>query len=232
MNNGNDSKYECGRNRAPQDRTPAQFPPNSGVPVRGTLGGHTYTDEVPEETNGVGLVDETGPVRSLQIFMRNIASHYDFVPQIIPDGIFGAQTRDALKSFQSGFGLEPTGETNFDTWNKVIEVSAYVDNINSNAALVFVYPESGEKIYPGQHSIDLFVIQAMMKALSNTGNNFVPLDITSVHDENSVRAVRHIQQISGMTEDGVITIDFFNNLSNLYEVYISRERVDSAQSGA
>ena len=107
-----------------------------------------------------------------------------------------------------------------------------MDNINSNAALVFVYPESGEKIYPGQHSIDLFVIQAMMKALSNTGNNFVPLDITSVHDENSVRAVRHIQQISGMTEDGVITIDFFNNLSNLYEVYISRERVDSAQSGA
>ena len=70
-----------------------------------------------------------------------------------------------------------------------------------------------------------------MKALSDTDNNFVPLEITSVHDENSVKAVRRIQQISGITEDGVITIDFFNNLTVLYEAYISRERVNSAQNG-
>lgn len=231
MNNRDDIKREFARSRAAKDPTPAQPAPNIAAPVRGILGGHTYTDEVPDKSNGIGLVDETGPVRSLQIFLRNIASHYDFVPQIIPDGIFGEQTRDSLKSFQGGFGLEPTGETDFDTWNKIIEVSSYVDDINANASLVLVYPETGEKIYPGQHSIDLLVIQAMMKALSDTDNNFVPLEITSVHDENSVKAVRRIQQISGITEDGVITIDFFNNLTVLYEAYISRERVNSAQNG-
>lgn len=225
--NNNDNKYEYGRNNEPNRENFESLPPNSGIPVRGSLDGHKYTDEIPDESNGVGLVDETGSVRSLQIFLRNIASHYEFVPQIIPDGIFGKQTSETLKSFQSGFGLEPTGETNFDTWNKIIEVSDYVDNLNANAALVFVYPESGKKIYPGQHSIDLFVIQAMMKALSDTGNSFVPLEITSVHDNDSVKAVKHIQSLSGMTEDGVINIDFFNSLSRLYEVYISRERVDA-----
>ena len=228
----NDNKYEYGHDRDMSEETFENLPPNSGIPVRGTLGGHTYTDEVPEASNGVGLVDETGAVRSLQIFLRNISSHYEFIPQIIPDGIFGTQTRETLKSFQSGFGLEPTGETNFDTWNKIIEVSDYVDNLNANAALVFVYPETGKRIFPGQHSIDLFVIQAMMKALSNTGNNFVPLEITSVHDADSVKAVKHIQSISGMTEDGIINIDFFNNLSKLYEVYISRERVDAAKNNS
>ncbi len=198
---------------------------NLNIPVRGELFVGDNASPNTEYTRGFGVLYQFGDVRSLQKLLRNIASYYDYIPTVIPDGIFGDDTLSSVKGFQSNFGLEPTGEVDLDTWNKIVAVSNEVDALTSFAERVFVYPETLEKIYPGQKNVNLYVIQAMIKALSETFKDFDDISVTGIHDDKSVKNVRNIQKISGLNDDGVIDVEFFNFLADLYETYVSRERV-------
>ncbi len=198
---------------------------NSNIPVRGNLFNGDNVQPDTEYTRGFGVLYQFGDVRSLQKLLRNIASYYDYIPTVIPDGIFGDDTIESVKGFQNNFGLEPTGEVDLATWNKIVAVSREVDALTSFAERVFIYPESLEKIYPGQKSVHLYVIQAMIKALGETFKDFDDISVTGIHDDSSVKNVRNIQKLSGINDDGIIDVEFFNFLSDLYETYVSRERV-------
>lgn len=171
---------------------------------------------------------DIGQVRSLQRKLRNIASYNGDIPVVIDDGIFGDSTEDAVLKFQEAYGLEKTGIVNFDTWNKIVEVSDEVDNITNPADEVLIFDEGNVPINPGDKDIQLYVLQAMMKALAELIDNFVSPDVTGIHDDNSVAAVKSIQLVAGLEDNGIINVDFSNHLGELYEVYVTRERVKNS----
>lgn len=168
---------------------------------------------------------QNGAVQSLQMMLRNIATEYDDVATVVPDGIFGAQTLESVQSFQQKFGIIPTGVVDFDTWNKIVEVSDNVTKINSPGRLFLGFNESNNDILPGQTALELYVIQAMMKAVSYKILGMSDVDITGTHDMQSVSAVRKLQNSMGIDDDGIITLEFYNNLTHLYEVYVTRVRI-------
>ncbi len=168
---------------------------------------------------------EVGNIESLQMMLRNIAGEIDDVTTVIPDGIFGPQTLESVQSFQQKYGLEPTGVVDFDTWNKIVEVSDDIDAQTNPGRQVLAFNENNEEILPGQTILELYVIQAMMKALAQVISDLVDVEVTGTHDNTSVNAVKKIQISMGMNDDGIITIEFYNNLSNLYETYVTRRRI-------
>ncbi|MBQ7901057.1 MAG: peptidoglycan-binding protein [Clostridia bacterium] len=170
---------------------------------------------------------EIGTIESLQTMLRNISGNYEDVPLVVPDGIFGAQTLEAVQAFQQLFGLEPDGVVNFNTWNKIVEISRQVNAENASGMPVLAYNESNEDILPGETIIDLYVIQAMMKALAAVIESFDDIEVTGTHDRPSVDAVKKIQVVVGMDDNGIITVEFYDNLAQLYEVFVSRERVNN-----
>ena len=174
----------------------------------------------PKTTNGT-----MGDVRSLQRKLRNISSYYDEIPVIQADGIFGDSTEDALLKFQELFGLERTGIADFDTWNKIVEISQETDRATEPTDSVLIFNEGNVSINPGDKDNQLFVIQAMMLALAQETKNISAPSVTGIHDKNSVDAVKSVQLISGLDDNGIIDAEFSNNLGRLYEVYVTRERV-------
>ena len=173
---------------------------------------------------------EVGNIESLQMMLRNISGNYDEIPSVIPDGIFGTDTLEAVQAFQQRFGLEPDGIVNFETWNKIVEVSDRVSDENDNGRLLLAYNENNDDILPGQTVLELYVIQAMMKALAAVIDSFDDIEITGTHDVPSVNAVKKIQLVVGLDDSGVITVEFYDNLTHLYEVYITRERVNNTKN--
>jgi len=171
-------------------------------------------------TNG-----QIGTIQNLQMMLRNIANEYDEVTTVVPDGIFGAQTLESVQSFQQKFGIVPTGVVDFDTWNKIVEISDGVTVINSPGRLFLGFNENNDDIIPGQTALELYVIQAMMKAIAFEMSDMADVNVTGTHDMQSVAAVKKLQNSMGIDDDGIITLEFYNNLTHLYEVYVTRIRI-------
>ena len=59
------------------------------------------------------------PVRSLQTMLRELSFHYPVIPRLIPDGIFGEHTLEAVMLFQREFHPPVTGQVDHGTWDAV-----------------------------------------------------------------------------------------------------------------
>ena len=68
-------------------------------------------------------------VRQMQEQLNVIAGAYPALPKITADGIFGPATEQAVREFQSVFGLPVTGKVDYPTWYKISEIYVGVSRI-------------------------------------------------------------------------------------------------------
>lgn len=68
-------------------------------------------------------------VRQMQEQLNIIAGAYPAIPRIAADGVFGPATANAVRVFQSVFGLPATGEVDYATWYKISEIYVGVSRI-------------------------------------------------------------------------------------------------------
>lgn len=68
-------------------------------------------------------------VRQMQEQLNVIAGAYPALPKITADGVYGPATAEAVKKFQSVFGLPVTGQVDYSTWYKISEIYVGVSRI-------------------------------------------------------------------------------------------------------
>ena len=68
-------------------------------------------------------------VRQIQEQLNVIAEAYPAIPKVGVDGIYGEQTKAAVRKFQNIFGLSETGITDYSTWYKIQEIYVAVSRI-------------------------------------------------------------------------------------------------------
>lgn len=68
-------------------------------------------------------------VRQMQEELNVIAGAYPALPKIAADGIYGPATENAVREFQSVFGLPVTGTVDYRTWYKISEIYVGVSRI-------------------------------------------------------------------------------------------------------
>lgn len=156
------------------------------------------------------------PIRSLQTFLRRISQENEKIPLVIPDGIYGVQTKNAVSDFQNYYGLPPTGETDFNTWKKITEIYDEIPQSVNLPDIRCLFPRSNYKIIENQTADCLYLIQALLAILANRFSNINAVEISGTHTPDSVEAVKKIQELSGLTPNGVIDIKTYNAIVSLY----------------
>lgn len=68
-------------------------------------------------------------VYQMQQQLARIAKSYPAIPAIVPDGIYGNKTREAVEKFQSVFGLPVTGIVDYNTWYEISNIYVAVTRI-------------------------------------------------------------------------------------------------------
>ena len=68
-------------------------------------------------------------VRQMQEQLDVIAGAYPAIPTVRADGIYGPSTEEAVRKFQSVFGLPATGVVDYPTWYKISEIYVGVSRI-------------------------------------------------------------------------------------------------------
>ena len=68
-------------------------------------------------------------VMKIQEQLNRISDNYPLIPKLVPDGIFGPQTQEAVKVFQSVFGLTQDGVVGSRTWYRIQDIYVAVTRI-------------------------------------------------------------------------------------------------------
>lgn len=68
-------------------------------------------------------------VSQLQEHLNVIAGDYPAIPRVAVDGIYGPLTAEAVRTFQSVFGLPATGVVDYRTWYKISQIYVGVTGI-------------------------------------------------------------------------------------------------------
>ena len=162
------------------------------------------------------------PIRDLQNMLRTISHFTKEIPCIIPDGIFGENTKKCVLDFQTAYGLERSGEVNRNTWDKIREVFIKISDIYSVPQKCMVLAGRNISINKDDEIPELLVIQSMIHALSKIFANIPAVDISGIHDKKSVAAVAFIQGVSGIEPTGVINTGTYNAISNVYTSNVAK----------
>lgn len=72
------------------------------------------------------------PVIMIQEQLNRIAQNYPAIPIVAVDGIYGQNTYNAVRKFQSIFGLPQSGIVDYPTWYKISQIYVGVSKIAEN----------------------------------------------------------------------------------------------------
>ncbi|MBQ4353435.1 MAG: peptidoglycan-binding protein [Clostridia bacterium] len=95
------SSYRNFRDSLPPDYLLANTLPYPGTPLRAGSRGEDVT--------------------ALQTYLNRISDVYTSIPKLTVDGIYGTATENAVRAYQTIFGLEPTGVTASYTWEQIAQ---------------------------------------------------------------------------------------------------------------
>lgn len=156
------------------------------------------------------------PIRSMQTMLRVVFQQDHNAPTIIPDGIFGPQTENAVKYFQRTRELPVTGVMDNTTWDTL---AAAYDNalIEQNpAAPLLLVLQPGQIIHTGDWNYHLFLIQAILAALARIHTDFPQVPVSGVLDAQTGRSISYFQALSGLPATGEIDKKTWQYLANHY----------------
>ena len=140
------------------------------------------------------------PVRSLQTMLRTISKSSGNIPPVIPDGIFGADTENALKAFQRLNGLPATGRTDPATWDRLNSSYSHAAIQSGPAAELNITLQPNQVLKPGERNDHLHLIQAMMHTIGTYYHNVPPVTMTGVLDHETQQAVRWLRRASALPD--------------------------------
>ncbi len=176
--------------------------------------------ELPQNYEGeLSLGDRSNGVLVLQYFLEFISLYVPTVQTVVPDGIFGEQTRAAVISFQNTYGLTPVGVVDRAVWNTI--QNTYYNTLNAvdyrfteGATLPF----GGRIITTGTEGED---VRALQEYLNYIASSYPEIPTTTVDGEfgpateRQVAAFRNYFGIEG--ENNRVGAELWNAITSVYD---------------
>ena len=142
------------------------------------------------------------PVRSLQTMLRVLAEDDQRQPTVVPDGIYGPGTMNAVSAFQRRHGLPVTGVTDQMTWDTIVAYYEPALIRVDKAQPIEVLIDSGQVFRLGDSSPYIYLLQSMLTQLSNDHRLIDPPGHSGIMDDQTVRSLIAFQKLSGLEETG------------------------------
>lgn len=142
------------------------------------------------------------PIRSLQTMLRVLAEQDRSLPTVIPDGIYGPTTMQAVAAFQRKNQLPGTGTVDETTWNRIADAydTAITDIEQSESIEILIDP--GDVYRLGDSSPYIYLLQSILTQLSNDHITISPPPHTGVLDVDTVESLKQFQQLADLDQSG------------------------------
>lgn len=162
------------------------------------------------------------PIWDLQQMLLDTSQEYPQFLAVVPDGIFGENTLEAVMVFQWDFQLPVTGVVNNATWDAISRQYRLTLRRSGPPVPLQVMPHSAFLIQPGERRQQMMVVQAMYDSLVRILTCFQPTAGHGVNQDATLENTRRLQKQSGMPSSGIIDLATWSNLAQLYHLFVTR----------
>ncbi len=162
------------------------------------------------------MTDKRKAITELQQALRDIAKTDSDIISIIPDGIFGEETEEAVKSFQRKYGFTETGAVDFELWEKIQEEKRRSLFILSDPIQVISIKNEDLPLSLGQVGKAVHTLNLMLSQLGELYDNFSAVNAGDEFTEETLREVKKWQQVIGHEISGEVDKLTWNRLSQHY----------------
>ena len=152
----------------------------------------------------------------LQQRLRNISKVYKDVPSVIPDGIFGEETENAVRAFQRKFGFSETGVVDFEIWDRINEEGKKALFVLSDPNQVINIKNEDLPLVIGQIGREVHTLNLMLRHLGELYSNFRSENTGDEFTAETEREVRKWQKVIGHDITGEVDKLTWNRLAEHY----------------
>ncbi len=156
------------------------------------------------------------PIRDLQTMLRVLAEDDARLPTVVPDGIYGPQTMNAVSAIQRQNGIPVTGVADQKTWDRIVTLYEPALIRIEKAEPIEIILDPGEVLRYGDSSPYIYLMQSMLIQLSKDHPSIYPPDHTGIMDESTVDAISAFQKLSGLPITGEVDKITWKHLSRQF----------------
>lgn len=194
--------------------------------------GLTFADVSAQFPTELSRGDESIYVREFQYFINVLGENLAIIPPVAIDGIFGADTENAVRAFQSAYGLPVTGVVDEETW--VDLYNAYRGILNSSAQYVNGVPVAlfpGYLLLFGMQGDEIRLLQEYLSKLSEVYPEIPPVEVNGIFGSATRNAVRAVQSLFGLNVTGIVDALTWDAITDAYVDVVYSQNANEGQFG-
>ena len=148
-------------------------------------------------------------IRELQGYLHGI-SHIQQLPHVIPDGIYGEKTIEAMRQFKRQNHMPAPGEPDPAIGNAFAQ--AFLREVRPPVLHLALFPTGITAYTLGDTGGAVFVIQGILQAIQNNFPKIPPISNSGIFDTATQNAVKQFQSYTPLPADGVVDAATWNHL--------------------
>jgi len=152
-------------------------------------------------------------VLDLQNMLYTVSKFENGVPDVIPDGVFGHKTSQAISKFQQRAGISPSGVADSETWKALSQKHREIVKKNKPAQPIKLFKGYVKK---GQEHDSVVLVQMLFNRLSREFSVFEKTLLSGVLDDKTQKNLREFQRISKLDPHGEIDRDSWEMIATYY----------------
>lgn len=161
-------------------------------------------------------------VLQLQQQLNLLSRRYSFLSPIQASGQYDHATQQAVMRFQRELHPPVTGVVDQGTWDALQRAVRAQEAPDPNPRALRGFPSAANALPDTLHGY-MRVPQAMFQALMPLMEGIQPDIADGIHGPASVANVRWLQHRAGLTENGIMGLQTWNALTQLYEVMVTAD---------
>ncbi|MBO5343316.1 MAG: peptidoglycan-binding protein [Ruminococcus sp.] len=154
-------------------------------------------------------------ITELQRYLHGIDMKRGRQPGVIPDGIYGENTKAAVSEFQRDHRLPVTGETDTVTWDEVVK--EYLHLRGSEPREFRVFPSADFVSHNGSKGMIVWIIQLIIAELADRYDNIRKVTVNGEYTDDTAESVKQFQVIYGQPCTGDVDLNTWNLLIAVWE---------------
>lgn len=174
-------------------------------------------------------------VRQIQNWLHTVSLYDADIPDVIADGTYDQQTKDAVTAFQikymsdyvkDGHNSDNVGKVDYETWQVLMQIATEAEEMMKSP--LPIYPFSAHlkdgKLVIGDKCCLVAVVRVMFSCLGICFDEFDGFPLSDEFDSHLENDVKVFQRSAGLDETGEIDKKTWNTLACVFNKYVKERQ--------